>query len=323
MTDIRVIAENRPARSRHAVIFCCDANYLPFAALAIHTLLRNNPVRDFDICITSLDALEVPPMLAGYDIRFCRIDVGDSFAGMPVSDRLTIAAYLRLALPEAFAGDYDRILYLDCDVLIAGEALGNAFALDLGGHPVGACMDISKAKRPRRPTRDQAATGMTGAYFNSGVLLIDTAAYRQADIRRKCVLAAQDHSGALLQLDQTLLNLVLRNNWAELHPAWNWQWAGVRPMFEVFVDTQIVHFVTAVKPWADRSGTLPIRYRETARRFLAVHYPALPHTSAPPAAELEKRSLLFRLAKHVTRSFTFANSYNRHGGDIMQVRFPQ
>ncbi|WP_322891531.1 MULTISPECIES: glycosyltransferase family 8 protein [unclassified Yoonia] len=323
MTDIRVIAENRPAKSRHAVVFCCDENYLPYAALAIHTLLRNNPERDYDICIASLDALDMPPALDGQDIRICRIDVGDSFDGMPVSKRLTIATYLRLALPEAFATDYDRILYLDCDVFVAGEALGDVFTLDLAGRPVGACMDITKAKHPRHPTPDQTAVGISGPYFNAGVLLIDTAAFREQALRSQCIAAARKHEGALLQLDQTLLNIVLLDNWAELHPAWNWQWAIVRPMFDTFIDPQIVHFVTGAKPWSDPNGALPIRFRETARRFFAKHYPELPVRICAPAKQLWKRKVVLRLLKHITRSFTFVNGYNRHGGDIMKVRFPR
>lgn len=322
MTDIRIIAENRAAISRHAVVFCCDANYLPFAALAIHTLLRNNPDRDYDICITSLDALDMPPALEGQGIRMCRIDVGGAFDGMPVSERLTIAAYLRLALAEAFTTDYDRILYLDCDVFVTGEALGAAFKLDLAGRPVGACMDITKAKRPRRATPDQVAVGIAGPYFNSGVLLIDTAAFRDQAVRSHCITAARKHAGALLQLDQTLLNIVLRDNWAELHPAWNWQWAIVRPMFDTFIDPQIVHFVARSKPWSDPRGALPIRYRETARRFLARYYPDLPMTSAAPVRQLKTAKVILRLVKHITRATTFVTGYNRHGGDIMKVRRP-
>lgn len=193
MTQISVIAENRPAKSRHAVVFCCDAAYLPYAALAIHTLMRNNPVRDYDICITSLDTLDMPPALEGHDIRMCRIDVGGAFDGMPVTERFTIATYLRIALPEAFSTDYSRILYLDCDIIVVGEAVHEIFSLDLGTSPIGAVMDISKLKRPRSVTKDQKLTGMTGSYFNSGVLLIDVGVFIAGRIREKCVAAAQNH----------------------------------------------------------------------------------------------------------------------------------
>ena len=323
MTQIKVIAENRPAKSRHAVVFCCDAKYLPYAALAIHTLVRNNPVRDYDICITSLDALDMPPALEGHDVRLCQIDVGDAFAGFPVSDRFSVAAYLRLTLPDAFAADYARILYLDCDVFVVGEALGDVFSLDLVGRPVGASNDCAKLKHPSKPTNDQKALGINGPYFNSGMLLIDVNAFREQFILAKCGDVLVQYGTDKIYFDQTLLNVALIGNWAELHPAWNWQWAIVRAFFEVLIDVQIVHFVSVAKPWSDPRGGLPVKYRETARRFFHTFYPDLAISIGAPAKQLQKKKVFARLVKHITRSFTFVNGYNRHGGDIMKVVLPE
>jgi lipopolysaccharide biosynthesis glycosyltransferase len=322
MTDIRIISQNRPAQSRHAVVLCCDAKYLPYAALTIHTLLRNNPVRDYDICITSLDALDMPSALAADDIRLCQIDVGTAFDGMPVTGRLSVATYMRLALPDAFAADYDRILYIDSDVFIVGTAIADVFALDLGGRVLGACLDTTKWKYPRRPTKDQAATGMTGSYFNAGVLLIDCAAFRAQNIRPRCIATAQKHAGSLLELDQTLLNIVLQDAWAMLHPAWNWQWVVVRPLYEAYFDTQIVHFIGAAKPWADRKDMVPVAYQETARRFMAAHYADLLPDVAPQISHLSAGRVVMRLLKHLLVAGRFARGYNRHGGDILRVLPP-
>lgn len=320
---IRVIAENRPAKSRHAVVFCCDEKYLPYAALAIHTLVRNNPVRDFDICITSLDALVMPPVLESYDIRFCQIDVGNAFNGFPVSEQFSLAAYLRLTLPEALAGDYTRLVYLDCDVFVVGEAFGDVFQLDLAGRPVGACNDCVKLKHPKRPTDDQKALGINGPYFNSGMLLIDVDKFRQQGIFNKCGDALEKYGPDKIYFDQTLLNIALLGNWAELHPAWNWQWVIVRALFEMFIDVQVVHFVSAGKPWNDPKGTLPVKYRETTRRFFSQYYPDLEVKIGLPSKQLEKKKVLARVFKHLTRTFTFVNGYNRHGGDIMTVVHPR
>ncbi|WP_019955425.1 glycosyltransferase family 8 protein [Yoonia vestfoldensis] len=322
MSEIRVIAENRPAKSRHAVVLCCDKKYLPYAALTIHTLLRNTPVRDFDVCITSLDALDMPPALEGHDIRMCRIDVGDAFEGMPVTDRLSVATYMRLALPEAFASDYDRILYIDSDVFIVGTALSDVFTLDLGGRVLGACLDTTKWKHPTRQTRDQAAVGITGSYFNAGVLLIDCVAFCAQDIRLRCIATAQKHAGSVFELDQTLLNIMLQDAWAMLHPAWNWQWVVVRPLFEAYVDTQIVHFIGTAKPWSAKGAKVPVRYREIARRFMEANYPELAMDIARPKPRFEGLDLAATFLRHMTRTRQFAGAYNRHGGDILCVLAP-
>ncbi|WP_439508793.1 glycosyltransferase family 8 protein [Yoonia sp.] len=316
---IKIKAENRPQKFRQSVIFCTDQGYLPFASLAIHTLLRNNPVRDYDICIASLDALDMPPALAADDIRLCQIDVGTAFDGMPVTGRLSVATYMRLALPDAFAADYDRILYIDSDVFVVGTAIADVFSLDLGGRVLGACLDTTKWKYPRRPTKDQAATGMTGSYFNAGVLLIDCAAFRAQDIRPRCIAAAQEHAGSLLELDQTLLNIVLQGAWAMLHPAWNWQWVVVRPLFEAYIDTQIVHFIGTSKPWSPKGAKVPVRYREITRRFLLQYYPDLAQHVITPVRRLEGLRTAATFFRHMTKTSNFIRAYNRHGGDILRV----
>lgn len=305
------------------MILCTDQGYLPFASLAIHTLLRNNPVRDYDICIASLDALDMPAELRAHDIRLCQIDVGDAFDGMPVSKRFSIAAYLRIALPEAFQGQYDRIVYLDCDIFVIGDAFSKIFQLDLQGRPVGACNDCAKWKHRNNPTGDQRALGINGPYFNSGMLVMDVDHFVSENIRQACLDALNKYEIEKIYFDQTLLNLALERKWAELHPAWNWQWAIVRPLFEVFIDVQIVHFVAYAKPWSDPKGSLPIRYREIARRFFSVHYPHLVEKIGSPASRLQKRKILARLIKHIMRSFTFVDGFNRHGGDITKVVLPE
>ncbi|MFN3664298.1 glycosyltransferase family 8 protein [Yoonia sp.] len=323
MTQIRVVAENRPAKSRHAVVFCCDANYLPYAALAIHTLLRNNPVRDYDICITSLDELTIPPALEGHDIRMCQIDVGDAFATIPTPRKLSMTAYLRLVLAEAFSSEYSRVFYLDCDVFVVGEAINDAFAINLGECPVGACRDSAKWKKPYRDTKDQSEAGFHGNYFNSGALLIDTQKFLDQDIRAACIQASNQVAHKLSMLDQPILNIALKDNWMELHPAWNWQWVAVRPMFDMFINVQILHFIGSSKPWSDQKDSVPVRYREIARRFMDMYYPHLSQNIGEPAKRLSKRAMVFRILKHLTRTFKFVDGYNRHGGDIMKVLPPK
>jgi lipopolysaccharide biosynthesis glycosyltransferase len=317
-----LIEENRKAQSRNAVVFCCDNAYLPYAALAVHSLVRANPSPSFDICIVSLDVLPMQPAIAHADVRNCRIDVGTVFDAFPTSERFSIAAYMRLVLPEVFENDYDRILYLDCDVLVTGTQIASAFDLDLKGAPVGAVTDGFQWKKPGQKTADQVAIGFDGAYFNSGVLLIDNAAYLAQNIKEKCVAAAIKYPSSDIYFDQTLLNFVLQGNWARMNPAWNWQWAVVRPMYGIYLNLQIVHFVTQQKPWNDRKGNLPVLYRDQACSFLSANYPELPITIIPPRAKLLKRQLLVTFLKHLARMPRFVRAFNANGGDIHRVVAP-
>ncbi|WP_342078379.1 glycosyltransferase family 8 protein [Yoonia sp. SS1-5] len=317
--EITLQTASRQAEYRHAIILCCDARYLPFAALTISTIVATNPDREFDICIASEQALDTPPALTNHGVRMCQIDVGDAFAGFPTSERFSMAAYLRIVLPEAFVADYDRILYVDCDVFAVGGALGELFKLDLHGKPVGAVADNVKWKRPKKATSDQEKLGLNGPYFNSGVLLMDCKTYIGEQIRQACIDVTTRYDHEKIYFDQTVLNLALEGKWASLHPGWNWQWPVVRPLFEFFVDVQLVHFITTTKPWSDIKGDLPIRYRALARRFFAKYYPELALNIAPAATALRKGKIIAGLFKHMTRVPAFVYRFNLHGGDIRKV----
>jgi lipopolysaccharide biosynthesis glycosyltransferase len=316
-----IVNASRPAQHSRAVVFCCDEKYLSFAAFAISSLFDAVPAPDFDICIVSLDELGSPKPYVN-EVRMCQIDVGTRFSVLPTSERFSVAAYLRLVLAEAFAQDYDRILYLDCDVLVEGARFANVFDLDIGDAPIGAVMDVYKDKGRNKQTADQRALGINGPYFNSGVLLIDCKAFVAQRIADACIDVAVRHSEDQLHFDQTLLNVALAGKWAQLHPAWNWQWEVVRPQFASYVDPQVTHFLSATKPWTDAKGALPIRYRERARSFFGTYYPDLETNIAPPSHQLRKSKVLARLLKHAFKAQQFVEMFNRHGGDIMKVLPP-
>jgi lipopolysaccharide biosynthesis glycosyltransferase len=318
----KLATQNRPAAARNAVVYCCDKGFLPFAALSLHTLFQSTPSPDFDVCLVSTETLDVPPAVAHHCIRNCKIDIDSTIEALPTSDRLSLATYMRLFLPEVFAGDYDRILYLDCDLLIVGEELDTVFSLDLHGTPLGAVTDGFQWKYPGRRSVDQQSVGFTGPYFNSGVLLIDCKTYIEQKIREKCIAAVLKFGHLKISFDQTVLNYVLQGNWARINPSWNWQWANVRSMFEVYLNLQIVHFVTTDKPWADPKAVLPAQYRERACNFLAKHYPEVEISAGATPKTLSKWRVVLKAFRHVLRARHFAAAYNANGGDINRVVGP-
>lgn len=287
-----------PARSRRAVAFCCDDRYLPYASFAADQLARISPDRDFDILICTSDPLNLPTVLCDQDVRLCRIDTGDTFAGLHLAERFTQSVYLRLALPHALAAEYDRIVYLDCDVSIEGGDFSALLGLDLRGHAIGAVRDNIQWRWPTRKPRQFKVFGWpTARYFNSGVMLIDCAAYVGADIVARCIALGRAERDRLIGHDQTLLNCVLRGDWAELSPLWNWQITPKSALFEAMGNPHVVHFIRATKPWADPDGDLAPRFAGEMGRFLATHFPDHPVVQAgagPLAQPAKLRSMMLR-----------------------------
>jgi hypothetical protein len=126
----------------------------------------------------------------------------------------------------------------------------------------------------------------------------------------------------LIGHDQTLLNCVLKGDWAELSPVWNWQYTRASRLFESMEGAHVVHFIGSLKPWRDPDRHLPPRFAAATAAFLAEHFPdrPLPAPQRSPARQPDAmRRLLWR---HFLASGRMANYLGRFPTD-MTVRVLQ
>jgi lipopolysaccharide biosynthesis glycosyltransferase len=99
------------------------------------------------------------------------------------------------------------------------------------------------------------------AYFNSGVLVVDLEAWRNADLPRKMLNCLDRHRDHVRWWDQYALNVVLSGQWKPLDPRWNqgshvyvfrnWTQSPYNrdTFLQVLDDPYIIHFTTRYKPW--------------------------------------------------------------------------
>lgn len=279
-------ASNQPTSSRRAVAFCCDENYLAYALFAADQIARQHPDRDFDICICHTGPLAIPDRLAVHGFRVITLDTKGIFDGFGLDARRTEATYLRLALPDALAGDYDRILYLDSDIFVQGGDISSLLDTGLGAHPAGAIRDNMQWRTPTRMPPEFKRFDLSNApYFNAGIMLIDVAEWQGQQVLEKALAFGTANAGQMLRNDQTLLNVVLHRNWAEMSPVWNWQYSAQARLYEPMLNAHIVHFIGSRKPWADPEGELPPRFSSALGRFVEAHLPGHPPITVgqPPA----------------------------------------
>lgn len=270
------IITSRDALQKNAAVFCADENYLPYALFAADQLHRTATVVDFDIVICAPEGTTIPDTLAHLNIRLSVIRTHGLFDGLYLDRRRTEAVYHRLALPQMFAEDYDRLLYLDSDIFVHGGDFSALFDIDLGDHPIAAVRDNYQWIKPDRQTPDFANVGLESAkYFNSGVMLMDVAAYQGQKILEQCITFGRANNKKLRQHDQELINCVLHGNWAELSPVWNWQQPIRSAYFEVMQPIVITHFIGPCKPWRDLDWLLPPRFAIAFRPFLNRHFPQM------------------------------------------------
>jgi len=166
---------------------------------------------------------------------------------LPGTNDFPPVVYARLLLNELLPPDVTRILYLDSDLYVRAP-VENLIDMDLLGHTLAAAPEPGRHHLVRG---DDMRTRMSpfdpaDPYFNSGVLVIDRAAWGKADLPGYLRQLQQSGEINALYHDQDVLNLKLRGDWLRLDPMWNL--TKPHPALRA-LDPFIVHYTTGMKPW--------------------------------------------------------------------------
>jgi len=235
--------------------------YATMRSVCLFTTRRSDLV--FHLCHRTLTPAHVADLKTiegefGVTLVWHDLDGSDLFrdvaARMPVNKRLSNIVYARLMIDKLIGPDVARVLYLDCDMLVR-DNIEKLYDVDMEGRPVAAVRDSIGAfitgGRDLRNNRD--IFDPADAYFNAGMVLIDVAKWREADIIGRLEQALKDGVMARIYYDQDFLNLVFQRNWLQL--PWRWNTIDARHAHEG-LDPAILHYTGEAKPWGIFSGML-------------------------------------------------------------------
>lgn len=168
-------------------------------------------------------------------------------AKLPTNARFPAIVYGRLLLDQLLPPEVERVIYLDCDIMVRRpiEAL---YDIDLEGKALAAVADAfhDGIKLGRDIRTKQSPFDSAEPYFNSGVLLIDRRALGKADIGARIPELEKDGVLAKLYFDQDLLNYIFRDQWLELD--WRFNLINPRKSHET-LGAHILHFTGTSQPW--------------------------------------------------------------------------
>lgn len=206
----------------------------------LHMPLEDDHRRRLD-CITDEFPVTVSHVELAQSPAYARL-----VAELPVGFWFSRVIYARLLLGELIP-EAPRLTYLDCDVMVRAPIEEIALA-DLGGKALAAVNDPHRhrAMLGRDFRANAALFDFRRPYFNSGVLIIDTPAFRKADLAPLILDLARSGELAALQYDQAVLNLAFRDNWLPLDFRWNL--INPEPAHEA-LEPNIVHYTGPNKPW--------------------------------------------------------------------------
>lgn len=241
------------------VVCACDVNFTPHMAAMLLSLVENNQrhsIRIFLLYDGSLPGREkLAAMLCDHPAELSLISIDEALLQrLYVSNHISKASYARLLMGELLPAEIERVLYLDCDLIVRGD-LGDLWSTDLDGKTIGAVREVTGYSWHSRLGLPPAAP-----YFNGGMLLVDLRRWRKMDIGPRTLDFAREHPDRLQWHDQCALNLILHDDWMPLDPVWNFQTMEVgireydlirfrRVNRRIRNAIRVVHFTSDTKPW--------------------------------------------------------------------------
>ena len=158
----------------------------------------------------------------------------------PVGQHINFMTFARYFIPSFVSEDI--VLYLDCDLVVTRD-LTDLFSIDLTNRPLAAAKVIY---------------GLEDR-FNAGVLLINNAYWKENTIQQELIEITEREHGNLPEADQTVLNIVMGENYVLLDDTYNFQIGydqvadnrGQYFIFELPLTPlpAIIHYLSADKPW--------------------------------------------------------------------------
>lgn len=202
-----------------AVAFTPD--YFVPAVTMLHSLFRHSN-RNREYMVYCLESQEIPKRqkdklenLFSGTAKFIFIKVNTLPPGTSISKRYSAAALYRLLLPDLLP-QLDRILYLDCDIIIRRDISSLFESVQLDGNLLAAVHE---------PPIENQASAWKGLgidpdlYFNSGFLILNLELMRREQSVQAIFRLLQDDS--LEFPDQDALNIVCRHRVLYLPPYYN------------------------------------------------------------------------------------------------------
>lgn len=237
-----------------------DDNYIQHCMAMLCSLFENNKEKHFHVYILtsslSPENIESLNNLFGkYKQDFFFPKINESLLdGVQFRKNrpLSKAAYYRLLLSSVL--DVDKVLYLDCDMIILGD-INELYNVDLTNYSLAACIDPMPFNNEHRMQLNLSVGTKT---FCSGIMLLNLKYWRDNNSEPLLLSFAKRKREPVYLHDQDVLNYIFQNSWFVLPPKWNRtpMAKGIYDIrykyfdyYENYNNPMVYHYCSGVKPW--------------------------------------------------------------------------
>lgn len=248
------------------IIACsCDNGYAVHCGTMLTSVLENNKNHEIEIYIlTDFIDEENRRKFDALSEQYCQeihiVDIDmNLFKDLPYmgdADNNSLAAYYRLLIPQVVPDSVEKILYLDCDIIVR-DNFYELWSIDLDGFAFAAAEDAfiqidEFTKRLCYPLSD--------SYYNSGVLLYNLTYLREMQFGTRIEYYCQNFSERIVLYDQDIINAIYHGKIKRIPVKWNvmdsflFREPWINPAYKeelenALVKPYIIHYTGALKPW--------------------------------------------------------------------------
>ena len=194
------------ATDKIPLVLAFTPNYFVPAATCLYSILEHSDPQD-SFQVICLLTEELPESMKQALVQLGRgrlqlsyKDMKGKLSDIYIDERYTEAASYRLLLPELLL-DHDKVLYIDCDVIVRNDLAALYKQTDISDYYLAAVFEASLESQEAY----LAQLGLeAGEYFNSGFLLMNLKKLREDEMVPKLLEAAK--TPGLQFPDQDVLN---------------------------------------------------------------------------------------------------------------------
>ncbi|MDY6549760.1 glycosyltransferase family 8 protein [Acinetobacter faecalis] len=219
------------------VALAIDENYITPSGVLLFSILENNKDLNihfhiFTTCCELDKFINFKKFQSNITIYLLNEDY---FSSLQTPGHFTSAIYYRIAIPSILQNRVKNVLYIDADVLCIGS-LEEFNKIDISDYYIAAVEDLGMIRE------DIVALGISGKYFNSGVMFMNVEKWVSENIFEKFMVLVNDR--IFEYPDQDALNILLNNKVLYVSNCFN--------HFKELNSEQakLIHYVGWLKPWS-------------------------------------------------------------------------
>ena len=253
------------------IVLATDNNFVRHCSVVIRSILMHNESVNIFILTEGLNE-ENEHYLSGLgkdNSTVSIVNVPKSLVDdLPMSKHaaahLSIATYYRLFVTSLLPENVDKVIYLDCDMVIL-SSLQDLWNIDISDYALGAVYQNFEWS-DYYCSWERLNIPREMGYFNAGTLLMNLAYMRKNDFQKQAIEFIRNHQEQIISHDQDVLNALFhgkalpiscRWNFTPLFDSYKYKKYKFPNIYSRFIEERkskdfkpvIIHFASKPKPW--------------------------------------------------------------------------